>query len=191
MCTKVGFFTEEQIEAEVLKYIIASFPYIVKYKGTQTGIEYAVNAILKAEHIVDDFSSPIVRVVNKSDDSTLNDYTVYIYTTITIYNRVALREVLKYVLPCGYNYVLNTYASTDPQYSFYDVADEIHIYKLNSDATSNVRTPLTMSPEEYKYAGVVGFGVIDNNPPEDNTKAPYTPDVIQIYPKAQEGVNET
>ena len=49
MCSKIGFFPKVSIDANVLKYIIASFPHIIKHKGTRTGVEMAVNAILKAE----------------------------------------------------------------------------------------------------------------------------------------------
>lgn len=161
MCTKVGFFTNEYIDAEVLKYIIASFPYIIKYKGTKTGIEYAVNAILKAEHITEDFSAPIIDIVNTSNDVYKNDYTVYIYTTIEVYNRVALRELLRYVLPFGYNYVLRSYTS-DKTYTFFDQDDDIVVYKVNTRSASVVRAsdvPTVNSDpsKRNEYTSSVGF----------------------------------
>ena len=107
MCTKIGFFPRIHIDANVLKYIIASFPYMLKYKGTRLGIEWAVNAILKAENNPDAIGRPnIVITSDKVVDTTgvQAPYTVYIYTTIQIYNKAALKEVLRYVLPAGYNY---------------------------------------------------------------------------------------
>ena len=50
MCSKVGFFPRVKLDANILKYIIASFPYILKYKGSERGIKYAVNSIMLSEH---------------------------------------------------------------------------------------------------------------------------------------------
>ena len=49
LCTKVGFFPKAQYNSNVLRHIIASFPYAIKHKGTLLGIEIAVGTILKAE----------------------------------------------------------------------------------------------------------------------------------------------
>ena len=87
MCTKIGFFPKVEIDAQVLKYIIASFPYIIKYKGSELGIKYAVNAILKAENDPKEVGEPLVIIVNKDAiDIYREPYTIYIYTTVSIYN---------------------------------------------------------------------------------------------------------
>ena len=111
LSTKVGFFPRIDIDANVLKYIIASFPYILKYKGSLVGIQYAVNAILKAENNPDAVGTPHIKVVNKKDpeDKSIDEYTIYIYTTIDIYNKHALSEVLRYVIPVGSDYKVLKY----------------------------------------------------------------------------------
>lgn len=117
LCTRVGFFPAIEIDAQVLKYIIASFPYIIKHKGTAAGIKAAVNAVLKAENTqavqtdavggVEALDNTLVEIISKKPkNETRNEYTVYIYTTQTIYNKDALAEIFKYVLPAGFTYKL-------------------------------------------------------------------------------------
>lgn len=115
MCSKIGFFPSVEIDANVLKYIIASFPYIIKYKGSERGIEYAVNSILKAENNPDAVGTPYIDIHRKQVDEndTLQEYTVYIYTTVSIYNKKALEEVLKYVIPVGMSFQILQYNRID------------------------------------------------------------------------------
>ena len=82
MCTKIGFFPRVDIDSQVLKYIIASFPFIIKNKGNIIGIQAAVNAILKAENNPDAIGEPRVIVINRQEESGRDPYTIYIYTTI-------------------------------------------------------------------------------------------------------------
>ena len=122
LCTRIGFFPTVEIDAQVLKYIVASFPYIIKYKGTVQGIKYAVNAILKAENIqtkvANTLDTVLVETVSKKIQNDLrSDYTVYIYTSQTIFNTDALAEVFKYVLPAGFDYKLLLKSDKDAQYA--------------------------------------------------------------------------
>lgn len=156
MCTKVGFFTRQKLDANVLKYIIASFPYILKNKGTAKGIEYAVNTILKAENTTDEFQNPYILIVNKATSSMFTDYTVYIYTTVDVYNRIALQEVLKYVLPVGYKYQLYSYARLNDgdAYTQFTQSDEYKVHKAFVPYVSSVRSKQEESSEataNYRY----------------------------------------
>ena len=146
MCTKIGFFPRVHIDANVLKYIIASFPYIIKYKGTLKGIQYAVNAILKAENNPDAIGVPkVIPVAAASNDegSAQFPYTIYIYTTVQLYNKLALKEVLRYVLPAGYNYQLLSYY--DPNdgsayTSLFEQQDELRVLRTPAIKSSALRT---------------------------------------------------
>lgn len=112
LCTKIGFFPRVDIDANVLRYIIASFPYIIKNKGNKLGIQYAINAILKAENNPLSVGKPRIEIINSEASVNQQPYTVYIYTNIDIYNKLALDEVLRYVLPIGSAYQVNRYDST-------------------------------------------------------------------------------
>jgi hypothetical protein len=119
LCSRVGFFPTIKIDANVLKYIIASFPYMLKYKGTKLGIEYAVNSILKAEYN-SYISLPLKTSVTLIRDNTSGledlygnsqEYSITIMANIEIYNKKALDEVLKYVMPFGFTYNVRYYDS--------------------------------------------------------------------------------
>ena len=106
MCTKVGFFTNRNYDSLLLRYILAAFPFALKYKGSKHGIEIAVSAILKAEsefRVLDD---------TKSIDSLITidntQHCVRIYTTVEIINKSALKDFLKYIMPIGYTHTIET-----------------------------------------------------------------------------------
>ena len=150
MCTKIGFFPRTHIDANVLKYIIASFPYILKYKGTRLGIEWAVNAILKAENNPDAIGRPNIVITDSKITDTTDvqaPYTVYIYTTIQIYNKAALKEVLRYVLPAGYNYQILSYYDINEGSAYkalFEHQDELRIIRTPVIKTSAIRTSDTL-----------------------------------------------
>lgn len=94
--TKVGFFTNVSIDSEVLRYIVSAFPYIVKNKGNIRGIKRAVATILRAEKVPNSMNDYSVVIDN-------TEHRIDIYTFVELKNRVALEEVLKYVIPTGYD----------------------------------------------------------------------------------------
>ena len=139
MCTKIGFFPRVEIDANVLKYIIASFPYIIKNKGNKVGIQYAVNAILKAESNPDATGRPVIIINNNNDSGILQPYMIYIYTTISLYNRVALEELLRYAIPVGYSYQIAAYMSVgELDIQQFTQRDAATLYKTNPAYSSSV-----------------------------------------------------
>lgn len=92
LADRVGFRTNKHIDDNVLRYIISAFPYIIKNKGTKKGIEQAAATILKAENSID---PPTITIDNTK-------YIITITTPIKIFNKVALEELLKYIIPTGY-----------------------------------------------------------------------------------------
>lgn len=92
LADRVGFRTHKHIDDNVLRYIITAFPYIIKNKGTKKGIEQAAATILKAESSID---PPTITIDNIN-------YIITIITPIKIFNKTALEELLKYIVPAGY-----------------------------------------------------------------------------------------
>ena len=143
MCTKVGFFPNIEIVNQVLKYIIASFPYIIKNKGNEAGIRAAINAILKAKNNPDAVGEPIIIITGSQVEDNRDPYTIYIYTTVSIYNNAALKEVLRYVVPAGYHYKILSYRSIMSGYDNPDIiqqSDIIRIAKVNPTYQAHIRT---------------------------------------------------
>lgn len=104
LCTKIGFFTRENIPNDVLRVILNSFPYAVKNKGSKTGILYAVCTILKMEGT---FEVPEIIIDN-------TNYVVQVFTNEDIKNKKALKEYLKYIIPVGYTLVIEKYDKRKP-----------------------------------------------------------------------------
>ena len=106
-CTRVGFYPTKSIDAKVLRYIIAAFPFIIKNKGTKLGIQQCIYTILKAENST---LPPYVEIININlSENSNDDYVINIYTPIKLFNEVALRELLRYVVPAGYTYNIILY----------------------------------------------------------------------------------
>lgn len=113
LAKKVGFFTSKYIDDNVLRHIIGAFQTAVKYKGTEYGIMQAIIAILKAENSIE---KPQVTIVRENTAESINSYQVQIFTPIQIVNKVALEEFLKYVIPIGWTYTIQTYQKADKPY---------------------------------------------------------------------------
>ena len=108
LCTKIGFFPKQHYDAEILRYIIAAFPYAVKNKGSVEGVEAIVNAIIRAENVTSTDYDNIGYVFIERDDT--GGITVDIYANYDIKNRNALNDVFSYILPagCSVNYSVYT-----------------------------------------------------------------------------------
>lgn len=100
LAKKVGFFTNEYIEEDVLRNILGAFRLAVKHKGTKLGIFYAVTAILKSENTD---KEPII-FIDSGENASID-----ILTPINIKNKVALNEFLRYVVPAGFIVNIKSY----------------------------------------------------------------------------------
>ena len=125
LATKVGFFTDEDIEDNVLRYIISTFKYALRYKGSREGIRIAFTAILNSEHIVLSDTDIIIDINNKDHSITIN-------SPEEVRNTLALREYLKYILPPGYTYTVNKYAVSDKNTSKFKHNDHYAVLNLQN-----------------------------------------------------------
>lgn len=127
-CSKVGFFTNREIVDDALRVILTSFNSVIKFKGTKKGIERAVCTILKLEG---SFERPTIIIDNEN-------YNIQILTPITIYNRIALHEYLKYVIPAGYTYTVENVIADSVRLTELDVSDTIHHQLMNTPDISQI-----------------------------------------------------
>lgn len=91
--TKVGFITDKNIEVNLWRYILSSFQYSLKYKGSIKGVRNAVSSILLYEGKTQE---DIKKIEYNSDTNV-----IYIYVSRQIDNIEALDEYLRYILPAG------------------------------------------------------------------------------------------
>lgn len=133
LATRVGFFPRVHLDANILRYIIASFPYILKNKGTSTGIKEAVYAIMKAEVDPKATEEVVVTIDN-------HDRNVIIATQNNIYNKLALREVMRYVLPFGYTYSLVQYTSNPSPENKLGINEEVNTEQVKTIESGAIQT---------------------------------------------------
>ena len=126
--TKLGFFTKVKIPTSHLRTILKAFPYIVRNKGSLTGIEQAVQVFLKVEKI-----NPKVEI--RVDNTT---YTVYIGTQEKLSNTDILEAILRYVLPAGYGLEFVFYADTDYNTPI-AYGDSVNVVQVKSGLNSGLR----------------------------------------------------
>lgn len=142
LATRVGFFPRIQIDSNVLRYIVAAFPYIIKNKGTEEGVRAAINAILKAENDPRSTEEVLIEFTNKtgSGDNPTFVYNVSITTQNNIYNKAALREVLRYVLPFGYTYTLSQYGTQVQSGTELNINSDVSYAKVTTQRAGSVRS---------------------------------------------------
>ena len=166
MCSKIGFFPRIQIDANILKYIIASFPYIIKHKGSRLGIEYAVNAVLKSETNPSVVGKIVVNPINKFEAALGLEYTVCIYTSISVANKQALNEVMRYVLPIGCDYMIvpyNNALSEHGQSTTILNNHGINVIKLSNKLLGNIKgTTVDEYLTNYEYPLGVSKSIVED-----------------------------
>lgn len=129
-CTKVGFFHKIDIDTALLRNILKVFPEALKYKGTKKGIELAVGAVLKSET-----SSGTFDIIWPSSD----DPDIRIYTSDELYNKKALDEVLRYIMPVGLNYSVSIRKTQELSTDLFNYSDSFTYLKGFSSSISQVR----------------------------------------------------
>lgn len=147
LAKKVGFFTDKYIDDNVLRYIISSFQIAVKNKGTEYGIMQAVTAILKAENSVE---KPQITINRQDLQQSSNSYQVQIFTPIQIINKIALEEFLKYVIPIGWTYTIQSYQKAEkPHQTVIAGIDKVTYIQTVDTIPSIIRSAV----EEFDISG--------------------------------------
>lgn len=102
----LGFFSNLNLTGKDLRTILKSFPYLVKNKGTITGIKQAIQLFLK---VIDIDRATNIEIINNSTHRTALDYNITdilyvidINIKDNILDTTILTEILKYIIPAGY-----------------------------------------------------------------------------------------
>jgi hypothetical protein len=157
--TKVGFFTNKQINDRVLRYILSAFPIALKHKGTKFGIELAVNAVLKAENSIE---NAIVNITNK------DEYIVDIVTPINIYNKTALQEFLKYIVPAGYKYTISVGIRKDVGDTELDLQNSINHAAYDNEELSLIYKEKEPTKPLERLLGAIDTTIVITGAEENN-----------------------
>lgn len=125
--TKLGFFTNKNMNTTTQRLILKAFPYIVKNKGSRKGIEQAIQVFLKTQGVTGNIS---VNTINKQKivdpksglNKLENVYVIELGIQTKLLDTTILDEILKYIIPAGYIV----------KYSFYQTYN-FDTQTLNSD----------------------------------------------------------
>lgn len=113
LATRVGFFPKYEYNTNALRLVISVFPYMMRWKGSKKSIEIALYTVLKAEGHFGEL------------DVTINSSTstIRIFSDTKIDNEILLKDVLSYVLPIGYDVIIQ-YSKTDRSSTTQMVAED-------------------------------------------------------------------
>ena len=188
--TKLGFFSDKYMTDEDLRYILKAFPYVVKNKGSLKGIEQAVSIFLKINGIR---SKVRIRKINKS---LSKPYTIEISLNMSYRDTTILSEILKYILPTGYNVefkfiydigdldllleskiginvvVIKDSLSSLVRGNYIEYKNPIENYLIGSVGETQIS-----SPNDVTYMGTLTSGIFLPNYFDD----PYSEEVIQEH----------
>lgn len=122
--TKLGFFTEYDINDDVMRYVLAGFPEIIRAKGSIKAIKEAINVFLKAYDIVGQ-----VTIWESGDGIAKSniiaaDHTIIIGLNKVVKNMYVLEEIFKYIIPTGYGV----------KFYFYNKISELQKYVIENKA---------------------------------------------------------
>ena len=126
LASRVGFFPKKDLNDMMMRYIIASFPYIIKYKGSKRGIKEAIATVLKADNIYAKYNVSIHNIDHIIEISIDRQY-----------DEIALKELLDYICPTGYIIKLS-YAKNLSFTTELDNVDIVYIYQDPSVSASQV-----------------------------------------------------
>ena len=126
LAAKVGFFPNHELDDTMMRYIIMTFPDVIKLKGTRAGINKCIDTILRARNIVSEYSVNI--------DNT--EYTIDI-SIKTDFDRIALEEYLRYIIPPGYITTMSIAQGKEVAVAL-DQVNIIHTYVDPNSAVSQV-----------------------------------------------------
>lgn len=129
LATRKGFFTNKTFNTKLYRALLDGFPYIQKYKGSKLGVEMAVSLILRLDGLLD---SAEISIDNESNNVTIT-------TNYEVINKLALDELMRYILPIGMTYTLSVTTQSLPEYgSQVEFGNFVKFYKGSSMDTSGV-----------------------------------------------------
>ena len=99
----IGFEVKRQCDTVDLFILCSVFKYILRRKGTMGAVEDCVRVLLKAQNI----DKPFYVYDDGTDVETNNKaYNISIYVPSEMADIALLEDMLDYVLPAGYTYVI-------------------------------------------------------------------------------------
>lgn len=129
---KLGFFSELELDNEGLRLLLSTFPYIIRYKGSKKAllnILYLFNRISKIQN-----QQYNLKVINNPESlSSQDDHLLHIQLSSNLYSNKLLLELLRLVVPTGYQ-LSYTVQEINQLTSTLNLVTDIKIYKVESSS---------------------------------------------------------
>jgi hypothetical protein len=141
--TKLGFFTNKNMNTATQRLILKAFPYLVKNKGSRKGIEQAIQVFLKTQGVTGNISVHTINKEKKLNSITGlnkldNVYIIELGIQTKILDTTILDEILKYIIPTGYIVKYSFYQSYNIDTEV-NTSDTINIIFVQQSVNSGVR----------------------------------------------------
>lgn len=156
--SKVGFFADETLTEDQLRYLLIGFPSLIRNKGSQKAIFDAVHLWFRVYQLKGKVNNVII--INRSE--TDQEYTIKIFLATTPRDTSLLDAIFKYILPTGYivRYEFSTLTLGTSTYQF-NIATNDHevrgydnavVHKqIDSKHISNMNLTQTISTADIKF----------------------------------------
>ena len=158
--TKLGFFTKRNFTSKEIRHILSSFKRIVKDKGSRIGIREAIEVYLKlicslgSYKITVTNSEELNNTTNSANYNKFNNvYLIEIQLETTIKNLSVLREMLKYVLPTGYDVRFGFYSAEEFNSNIHLSSDVFNIVIISENANNKIYNEEQDTEHGYNYSG--------------------------------------
>ena len=137
--TKLGFFTEKEFNNVALRYVLESFPSLVKKKGALKAFEESLNAFIKINNIL----SPITIYFSKEPLTLYNKFTIPDHSLLIGINTgfedtSILDEIFKYIVPVGIGYYFYFYTQVSAKTQQY-IKDNAKLIFVSHNINSQLR----------------------------------------------------
>lgn len=197
--TKLGFFSNKHFTASQLRAVLMSFKQIVKDKGSEIGIREAIEVFLKICNASNKSEIRQVNVDTTVDDELVanrltNNYVITVAIESETLDVTILSELLKYVLPAGYQLKYSFYSSVD-NISYVTQQDVVNIIFLGEigkdDGTAIGNNQIAAKSDEDKYLGYTGVnGISTTHAVETDAASNDGPSLVFGFIKEQNNTPE-
>lgn len=166
--SKVGFFKDESLSEDQLRYLLTGFPYLLRYKGSRKAIESAVYLWFRVNRIGGKLISLII-------DNTKYEININIDTPPQ--DTQLLDNLFTYLIPTGY--IINyNFASSTKINTKYSITTRLGAMIVGQNDNSHLRNSDSVIPSIESYVG-------DINPKEvltsiGTTQIHYNKEVIKL-----------
>ena len=146
LATKIGFFSNLDIDDKSLRYILTAMPYFLKYKGSLYGVKQVINLYLKIINI----NASVLISYSKDAIGNILDHSIQLGSDVTFTDLPLLQLLLSLILPVGFVVYYYHFVSLDAAITAIEETDELLLLgKIISTTQSVLRSDYPNTDPNY------------------------------------------